>query len=79
LRDDEVAKLLEAARGNRYGHRDYTMLLMTWRPGLRASELCDLTFAFCLRGLPRKSAAAWLDHADALKDPAQSRSVCYPA
>ena len=45
LRDDEMAKLLEAARGNRYGHRDYTMLLMTWRHGLRASELCDLEWS----------------------------------
>ena len=32
-------------QGNRYGHRDYTMLLAVWRHGLRASEACDLEWA----------------------------------
>jgi len=26
----------------RYGHRDATMILITYRHGLRASEVCDL-------------------------------------
>jgi integrase len=28
--------------GNRHGHRDATMILLTYRHGLRAAELCDL-------------------------------------
>jgi integrase len=39
---DEVEALIEAARGNRYGHRDATMILLTYRHGLRAAEVCDL-------------------------------------
>jgi integrase len=39
---DEVETLIEAARGNRYGHRDATMILLTYRHGLRAAEVCDL-------------------------------------
>src|SRR2546430_12971178 len=39
----EVEKLIEAARKhNRYGHRDATMILLAFRHGLRASELCSL-------------------------------------
>src|ERR1700748_2816959 len=39
----EVEKLIEAARKHgRYGHRDATMILIAYRHGLRASELCDL-------------------------------------
>jgi site-specific recombinase XerD len=34
-----------AAHGNRYGHRDSTMVLLAYRHGLRASELCDLRWA----------------------------------
>ncbi len=45
LTEAECEKLLQAARGNRYGHRDYTMLLAVWRHGLRASEACDLEWA----------------------------------
>jgi site-specific recombinase XerD len=37
---DEVETLIEAARGNRYGHRDATMILLTYRHGLRAAEVC---------------------------------------
>jgi integrase len=39
---DEVETLIEAARGNRYGHRDVTMILLTYWHGLRAAEVCDL-------------------------------------
>jgi integrase len=42
LTPSEVDKLIEAARANRYGHRDATMILMAYRHGLRAAELCDL-------------------------------------
>jgi type 1 fimbriae regulatory protein FimB/type 1 fimbriae regulatory protein FimE len=43
LTQREVDKLIEAARKHgRYGHRDATMILIAYRHGLRASELCDL-------------------------------------
>jgi integrase len=42
LTDGEVNRLMEAAKGNRYGHRDATMILVAYRHGLRASELVDL-------------------------------------
>jgi integrase len=38
----EVERLIEAARGNRLGHRDATSILMAYRHGLRASELVSL-------------------------------------
>jgi integrase len=38
----EVDRLIEAAKGNRQGHRDATMILLAYRHGLRASEVCDL-------------------------------------
>jgi len=42
LTEAEVERLINAARGNRWGNRDATMLLMAYRHGLRASELVDL-------------------------------------
>ena len=39
LTEREVERLIEAARQNRYGHRDATMILLAYRHGLRASEL----------------------------------------
>src|SRR6201993_5163874 len=42
LTGKEVEKLMEAARKSRYGHRDATMILIAYRHGLRASEVCDL-------------------------------------
>lgn len=42
LTEPEVEKLLWAARSNRWGHRDATMMLMAFRHGLRSSELVDL-------------------------------------
>ena len=42
LTETEVEKLIEAAKDNRYGHRDATMILVAYRHGLRASEVCDL-------------------------------------
>jgi integrase len=39
----EVEDLMAAARkASRYGHRDATMILIAYRHGLRASEVCDL-------------------------------------
>ena len=44
LTDAEVDQLLAAARkrGGRYGHRDATMILVTYLHGLRVSEVCAL-------------------------------------
>src|ERR1039457_2042473 len=42
LTETEVGRLIEAGRRNRYGHRDATMILVAYRHGLRASEVCDL-------------------------------------
>ncbi len=38
----EVEGLIEAAKANRWGHRDATMILLAYRHGLRVSELVDL-------------------------------------
>ena len=38
----EVEKLIEAAKANRYGHRDALMVLLAYRHGLRAAEVVDL-------------------------------------
>src|SRR2546430_2671832 len=39
----EIEKLMDHARKHsRYGHRDSTMILVAYRDGLRASEVCDL-------------------------------------
>src|SRR5690349_15706787 len=42
LTEAEVERLMNAARRNRWGHRDATMVLAAYRHGLRASELVDL-------------------------------------
>ena len=42
LTEAEVERLMKAAKGNRWGHRDATMILVAYRHGLRASELVDL-------------------------------------
>src|ERR1700733_8857807 len=44
LSDEQVRKLIKAARGNRNGARDALMIDLTWQHGLRASELCQLTW-----------------------------------
>jgi integrase len=42
----EVEKLMKAARnGGRYGHRDATLILVAYRHGLRATEICDLEWS----------------------------------
>lgn len=42
LTESEVEQLMQAAKANRWGHRDATMILVAWRHGLRVSELVDL-------------------------------------
>jgi integrase len=42
LTEREVEKLMDAARDNRWGHRDATAILLAYRHGLRASELVAL-------------------------------------
>src|SRR5260370_1662983 len=42
LTEREVERLMKAGGDNRYGHRDATMILLAFRHGLRASELCSL-------------------------------------
>jgi integrase len=42
LTEREVEKLMDAARGNRWGHRDATAILLAYRHGLRASEVVAL-------------------------------------
>ena len=45
LTEREVEKLVQAAKGNRHGSRDATMILVCFRHGLRASELCELQWS----------------------------------
>ena len=45
LTEREVEKLIQAAKGNRWGQRDSTMILIAFRHGLRASELCGLQWS----------------------------------
>jgi type 1 fimbriae regulatory protein FimB/type 1 fimbriae regulatory protein FimE len=45
LTPDEVEKLITAAKRNRHGHRDATMILVAYRHGLRAAELVSLEWS----------------------------------
>ena len=45
LTEREVEKLIAAAKDNRHGRRDATMILICFRHGLRARELCELQWA----------------------------------
>jgi integrase len=42
LTESEIDKLIKAAKRNRWGHRDATMILVAYRHGLRAAETVDL-------------------------------------
>jgi type 1 fimbriae regulatory protein FimB/type 1 fimbriae regulatory protein FimE len=42
LTEQEVDRLMKAAKTNRYGARDAAMILIAYRHGLRAAELVDL-------------------------------------
>jgi integrase len=55
LTEAEIERLMAAARkGSRYGHRDATMILVGYRHGLRASELCDLQWSQVEYGPPAR-------------------------
>jgi len=45
LTEREVEALIAAAKGNRWGQRDAIMILIAFRHGLRASELCELQWS----------------------------------
>jgi integrase len=45
LTEREVEKLIAAAKGNRWCQRDSTMILIAFRHGLRASEVCGLQWS----------------------------------
>jgi integrase len=45
LTPTEVDQLMAAAKGNRNGHRDSTMILICYRHGFRAAEICDLRWS----------------------------------
>ena len=45
LTPSEVETLIRAARKGRYGHRDATLILVAYRHGLRAVEICDLEWS----------------------------------
>jgi integrase len=45
LTPSEAESLIEAAKSNRHGLRDATMILVAYRHGLRASEICDLEWS----------------------------------
>jgi type 1 fimbriae regulatory protein FimB/type 1 fimbriae regulatory protein FimE len=45
LTPTEVDQLMTAAKGNRHGHRDATMILVCYRHGFRAAEICDLRWS----------------------------------
>ena len=45
LTEREVEMLIEASKTNRWGQRNSTMILMAFRHGLRASELCGLQWS----------------------------------
>jgi integrase len=42
LTESEIERLIKAAKKNRWGHRDATMILVAYRHGLRAAETVDL-------------------------------------
>jgi type 1 fimbriae regulatory protein FimB/type 1 fimbriae regulatory protein FimE len=45
LTEAEVEKLIKSARYGRYGHRDATLIVIAFRHGLRAIEVCDLEWS----------------------------------
>ena len=45
LTPSEVETLIRTARKGRYGHRDSTLILVAYRHGLRAVEICDLEWS----------------------------------
>jgi integrase len=45
LTEHEIERLIKAAKSNRWGQRDATMVLIGFRHGLRVSELCGLQWS----------------------------------
>jgi hypothetical protein len=45
LTPTEVDQLIAAAKDHRHGHRDGTLILVCYRHGFRASEICDLRWS----------------------------------
>jgi integrase len=45
LTEAEIEKLIKAAKDGRYGHRDATLILIAFRHGLRAIEICDFEWS----------------------------------
>jgi integrase len=61
LTPGEVEALIEAAKANRHGHRDATMILLAFRHGLRAGRLQRRRLA-CAPGQewhPEHAPVAW--------------------
>lgn len=42
LADEEMARVVKAAKGGRHSKRDYAICMLLWRHGMRVSELCGL-------------------------------------
>jgi integrase len=62
--------MIEAAKNNRHGHRDATMILVAYRHGLRAAEVCSLEWSQV------DFALAWLS---ALDPPDMERQLGFPS
>src|SRR5215472_2844836 len=73
LTEREVERLMDCARKyGRYGHRDATMILVAYRHGLRASEVCDLQWQQIelSEGRPRvRFRTRWADQPHRLPSP----------
>jgi integrase len=51
LAEGEMKRLLNAAKGGRYGARDYLLLLVAYRHGLRACKSLRLTGTSLMLGI----------------------------
>ena len=70
LTQREVERLMDCARKHgRYGHRDATMILVAYRHGLRASEVCDLQWQQIELSEGRLHVAPGQEHSQRTSDP----------